>query len=154
MRGLDRSSDGDIVEQAGLAGVLDRRPGELSLAQRQLLAITAAALGPPRVIIADEPTASLDPTTSRRVAELLAQCAAHGATVVAASHDPTLFDTAETILHIRAGTLAFRAQRPGGETLAVVDRGGRIHLPEASAARLGSLAHIEDNGTTITITPT
>lgn len=78
---------GELAERLGLAGVLDRSPEAVSIGQRQRVAIARAVMGDPALILADEPTAALDPPTAREVLSLLLELArARGAGVVMASH--------------------------------------------------------------------
>ena len=60
-----------ITEEVGIRGFLDHKPDELSGGQRQRVAIARALVTRPEVIIADEPTASLDSVTGRTIMELL-----------------------------------------------------------------------------------
>lgn len=66
-----------------------KRPGEMSGGQRQRVAVARAIAKRPDVVIADEPTASLDQENGRQIIELLRQMsAARGVTVLVSSHDP------------------------------------------------------------------
>jgi peptide/nickel transport system ATP-binding protein len=64
-----------------------RLPGELSGGQRQRVAVARALAGDPGLVVADEPTASLDPTVAAGVARALAELAERGVALVFASHD-------------------------------------------------------------------
>jgi putative ABC transport system ATP-binding protein len=67
---------------------LQKRPDELSVGQRQRVAIARALAHQPALVIADEPTAALDPRNADRVMELfLQQVEKRGATLIVASHD-------------------------------------------------------------------
>ncbi|MFT3872901.1 MAG: ABC transporter ATP-binding protein [Nocardioides sp.] len=78
----------ETLALVGLAGLADRRPAEMSGGQRQRVGIARALVGGRRVLLADEPTGSLDSTNSRALFELLAQLAEAGRAVLVASHDP------------------------------------------------------------------
>lgn len=84
----------------------DSRPGELSGGQRQRVAIARAVAGGPALIVADEPTASLDPTIAVVVARMLATVASRGCAVVVASHSANLLEAlADRIFRINDGRL-------------------------------------------------
>ena len=72
----------------GLAGLEQRRPGQLSGGQEQRVAIARALVTGPEVVFADEPTGALDTVTGRHVMDLLAGLVAHsGAALVVVTHD-------------------------------------------------------------------
>lgn len=80
-----------IVSALGIRDVLERRPSALSTGQQQRIAIARAAIGRPVVILADEPTAALDPTNAEAALALLTSVAAsNGAALVIATHDAPL----------------------------------------------------------------
>jgi ABC-type lipoprotein export system ATPase subunit len=79
------------LERVGLADRRHHRPGELSVGQQQRVAVARAIIHEPRVLLADEPTASLDRTTAHQLMELLGQVNRElGATVVMVTHDNEL----------------------------------------------------------------
>ncbi|MGQ0651727.1 MAG: ATP-binding cassette domain-containing protein, partial [Betaproteobacteria bacterium] len=87
-----RPQDDARVDQAlDALGVRDkraRRPAELSQGERQRVAVARAVVNAPKLILADEPTASLDDAAAARAVELLTtQAARHGATLLVATHD-------------------------------------------------------------------
>lgn len=73
-------------------GLLDIRPAQASGGQRQRAALARAMITRPRLILADEPTASLDPVSRAQVVERLHALHTAGATIVVVSHDPVFFD--------------------------------------------------------------
>jgi putative ABC transport system ATP-binding protein len=96
----------DLLDKVGLGDRGGARPAELSGGERQRVAIARALAGRPRLILADEPTGSLDSVASHRVWELLSDaCARSGATVIVASHDATLAEHGDRELHIYDGRL-------------------------------------------------
>lgn len=77
-----------LAERLQIAGQLRKLPAALSVGQRQRVAVARALAHQPTVILADEPTASLDPHTSAEVMELFVDLAAqNGTTLVVASHE-------------------------------------------------------------------
>jgi len=102
----------ELLDGVGLGGRARSRPSELSGGERQRVAIARALAGRPRVILADEPTGSLDSVASQRVWELLADaCQTGGATVIVASHDLTLAEHAGRVLHLLDGRMVPPAQQ-------------------------------------------
>jgi putative ABC transport system ATP-binding protein len=96
----------ELLEGVGLGGRAHARPSELSGGERQRVAIARALAGRPRLILADEPTGSLDSVASQRVWELLSDvCQTRGATVIVASHDLTLAEHAGRVLHLLDGRM-------------------------------------------------
>ncbi len=80
-----------LLEGLGLGGKLARRPEELSQGERQRVAIARALVTEPGLLLADEPTAGLDPDRSTQVMELLESlCEERGLTLLLVTHDPRL----------------------------------------------------------------
>jgi putative ABC transport system ATP-binding protein len=87
----DAGRIGSALAALGVAELARRKPAQLSGGQAQRVALARAVLLQPQVILADEPTASLDDAAAAQAAQLLAQVAAQqGATLVVASHDARL----------------------------------------------------------------
>jgi ABC-2 type transport system ATP-binding protein len=85
----------EVLEQVGLASAADRRVKGYSMGMRQRLAIAAALLGDPEVLILDEPTNGLDPPGIRWMRELIWSQAHRGRAVLVSSH--LLFEVAQSI---------------------------------------------------------
>ena len=78
----------DALGALGVAAKSARRPSELSQGEQQRVAIARAVVNRPKLVLADEPTASLDDASAATVVDLLSeQAARHGATLVVATHD-------------------------------------------------------------------
>jgi len=80
----------EVLAQVGLLDKADDYPSELSAGEQQRLAIARAAATRPQLLLADEPTGSLDPQSSGQVINLLAEINAGDATVIVATHDPAI----------------------------------------------------------------
>jgi cell division transport system ATP-binding protein len=82
----------ETLELVGLAGKGERMPDELSGGEQQRVAVARAFVNRPMILIADEPTGNLDPTTSVGIMKLLDRINRTGTTVVMASHDAGIVD--------------------------------------------------------------
>tara|TARA_B100000768_G_C11268055_1_gene372018 strand:+ start:1463 stop:2146 length:684 start_codon:yes stop_codon:yes gene_type:complete len=76
-----------VLEKVKLNELIDKFPHELSGGEQQRIAIARALLNKPKIILADEPTGNLDPTTSFEVMEVLKKINKNGTTLVIATHD-------------------------------------------------------------------
>ena len=96
-----------ILAELGLADQAAKLPDQLSGGQRQRVAVARALVHRPRLIVADEPTGSLDPDNARGVVELmLAAQRASGATLILVTHEPTVAGKLERAIALRDGRLA------------------------------------------------
>ena len=77
----------DVLEKVGLRSKLHKMPHELSGGEQQRIVIARALLNDPEIILADEPTGNLDPSTSEEIVLLLRDIAASGTAVLMATHD-------------------------------------------------------------------
>jgi len=93
------------LEQVGLSHRADHLPKALSGGQRQRVAIARAIAAKPDVILADEPTGSLDCDTRDEIIQILKQIADEGNTVITITHDISLASSAKRVLTIRNGHL-------------------------------------------------
>jgi putative ABC transport system ATP-binding protein len=95
-----------MLEAVGLADRLDHHPAQLSGGQRQRVAIARALASHPRIILADEPTASLDKQSGRDVVDKIRELAREqGVTVLLVTHDNRILDVADRIIHLEDGRL-------------------------------------------------
>ncbi len=82
---------GALLERLGLSGKSDHRPQALSVGEQQRVALARAVVAEPWLLLADEPTASLDPANAEMALELLASEASRtGASTVIVTHDPAV----------------------------------------------------------------
>ncbi|MCE5318762.1 MAG: ABC transporter ATP-binding protein [Parachlamydia sp.] len=97
----------DALEAVGLWEHRLKRPSQLSGGQKQRVAIARALAKRPEVIIADEPTASLDSTTGREMMEIFKYLVKEkGITVILTTHDQMVLSYADLNFHIQDGRLA------------------------------------------------
>ena len=95
-----------VLEQLGVEGMADRRPGELSGGQHQRVAVARAIVTRPVLLLADEPSANLDSATTRELLEMLRTLnETHGVTIVAATHDPIVMSYARRQVNLRDGRI-------------------------------------------------
>jgi ABC-type lipoprotein export system ATPase subunit len=94
-----------LADSLGIKGLLDELPGRISAGERQRGGILRALVNDPPLILADEPTSSLDHETGLEVVDLLWRCAG-GAALVVCSHDPSMLTRADRVLQLRDGVLS------------------------------------------------
>ena len=90
-----------MLAAVGLAGMGARLPQQLSGGQLQRVAIARALVHRPSLLLADEPTGNLDPTTAAKVMDaLIAQTREHGAALVLVTHSEAASARADRVLHL------------------------------------------------------
>ncbi len=95
-----------LLDHVGIGNKAKLLPRQLSGGQKQRVAIARALVSQPQLVIADEPTASLDSQTGHTVMELLRRLAKEeGCTVLMVSHDPRIMDVADRIAYLEDGVL-------------------------------------------------
>jgi len=96
----------ELLAKVGLGDKLHQLPKQLSGGEKQRVAIARALVGSPQLILADEPTASLDSHSGYLVMELLRQLAKERqTTVLIVTHDPRITDLADRIAYLEDGIL-------------------------------------------------
>jgi putative ABC transport system ATP-binding protein len=96
----------ELLERVGIAEHADKHPSHLSGGQKQRVAIARALVRQPEIILADEPTASLDGATGREVVNLIQRLAKEsGCTIVLVTHDTRIIDIADRLIHLVDGRL-------------------------------------------------
>lgn len=96
----------EMLEMVGLADKGHRLPHELSGGEQQRVAIARAYVNRPRILLADEPTGNLDPSTSAGILDLLTRINEEGTTVIMATHDQVNVDRLRRrVIELRHGVL-------------------------------------------------
>ena len=96
----------EVIATLGLKEKVRKFPSELSGGEQQRVAIARSVLAKPRLIIADEPTGTLDKKTGEGVLELLTTCAAKfGQTLIVVTHDPEIARKADVVICIEDGLI-------------------------------------------------
>jgi ABC-2 type transport system ATP-binding protein len=146
--GIPHSRVEEALEMVELSGAANRRVKGYSLGMRQRLALAAALLGEPRILILDEPANGLDPQGMRWLRDLLRDQAAAGRTVLVSSHLLSeVAQTAEQLVVIRDGRLVAEASLDEFTTGPASQMRVRASDPESLAAALRSRgAGIERDG--------
>ncbi|WP_210414800.1 ABC transporter ATP-binding protein [Microlunatus elymi] len=102
------------LRMIGLAGMENRRPGELSGGQAQRVAIARALVAEPAVVFADEPTGALDQQTGQEVMDVLVGSTARvGAALVVVTHDPGVARHCDRTIVMRDGRIVAEHHAPG-----------------------------------------
>lgn len=96
-----------ILDDVGLSGKHDRRPGELSGGQQQRVAVARAIVSDPAIVLADEPTANLDSETGNGLLEMMREMnEKKKVTFIFSTHDNMVMEYARRLVHIRDGRVA------------------------------------------------
>ena len=101
-----------LLERLGVAHLAGKRPPQLSGGERQRVAIARALINGPRLLLADEPTGSVDQDAAGRILDLLAETNAAGQTILLVTHDPAVAARARRVLELRDGRILQEAAAP------------------------------------------
>jgi ABC-type lipoprotein export system ATPase subunit len=135
----------ELLEAVGMADRLDHRPDALSGGEQQRVAIAIALANGPGLLLADEPTGSVDSQTAGAIVDLFRSLAhRYGVTLVIVTHDATIAKHVDRAVAIYDGRTSFeRVRRTAGdlvvghEEYVIVDKAGRLQLPPELFERLG-----------------
>ena len=110
LAGLDQRGQEEraqtLLDRVGLAERMHHKPCELSVGQQQRVALARMLANDPAVILADEPTGTLDPETGQHVIRFFEDVNREGRTVVMVTHDPRAAERARRTLHLADGVIA------------------------------------------------
>jgi cobalt/nickel transport system ATP-binding protein len=102
--GLDKGATerrfDELVEIIGLKDLLDRSPHQLSIGEKRKVAIASTLIIDPEVLILDEPTAGLDPLTTRHIMDLLLRANDEGKTIITTTHDLHIVEELSDVVHV------------------------------------------------------
>jgi ABC-type lipoprotein export system ATPase subunit len=135
----------DLLDAVGMADRAGHRSEELSGGEQQRVAIAVALSNGPGLLLADEPTGSVDSQTAAAIVDLFRSLAhRYGVTVVIVSHDPGIAEHVDRTVAIYDGRTSFERVRRVGADMVVghdeyvmVDKVGRMQLPPQLVERLG-----------------
>jgi ABC-type lipoprotein export system ATPase subunit len=116
----DRERAESLLEAVGLADRFHHKPSALSIGQQQRVAVARALANQPQVLLADEPTASIDPAHQRQVIDLLRNtCRDQGVAILIVTHDPNVAEQFPRRLRLEDFNMAAAVHQPasagGGE---------------------------------------
>jgi putative ABC transport system ATP-binding protein len=118
----------ELLAAVGLADRADTLPARLSGGEQQRVAIARALVGRPTLLLADEPTGNLDPTTSAEILDLLLGLRdEYGMTIVVATHERQVAARCDRMVRLRAGRVVDELDLTGG------------HPPESTLERINTL---------------
>ena len=137
-RAANRATALGLLERVGLAERAGSRPDSLSGGEQQRVAVCAALVHRPRLLLADEPAGELDEENAETVYRLLGELVRDArASAVVVSHDPAVESIADRLVRIRDGRVVEESV-PGASSRLVVGRGGWVRIPEPLLRGLGS----------------
>ena len=109
IRGVSRTTATEKAKEmlslVGLENHSHHKPNELSGGQQQRVAIARALITNPAILLADEPTGALDSATGKEILELFKELNQRGNTIIQITHDITVAQVADRILHLKDGVL-------------------------------------------------
>ena len=108
----------DVLKAVGLEGLGQRLPQQLSGGQLQRVAIARALVHSPPLLLADEPTGNLDPSTAQHLMDvLLAQTREQGTALILVTHSAEAAKRADRVLRLTASGMQQEPVQPGSRTL-------------------------------------
>ena len=141
----------ELLELVGLSGRKKNKLTELSSGEQQRVATAIALINKPKLLLADEPTGSVDTKTAENILKMFVNLRdLLGVTIVVVSHDPNIAKYVDRVVAIRDGKTSSEILRANQITamanlasfeeehleLAVVDRSGRVQIPSDYLAKI------------------
>ena len=141
-----------ILEMLGLKDRRKSLPSQLSGGQQQRVAIARALANRPTILLADEPTGSVDPKTGRFILDVFRELNRRGLTIVIVTHDRALAKSVNRVVAIRDGktssefitraaydldAIGSLSDQEEQEEFAVLDRAGRVQIPRELLDAIG-----------------
>ena len=150
----DRRWAAELLQVVGLGDRMRHLPGQLSGGQQQRVAVAIGLANRPRLLLADEPTGSLDSRSAGQVLEVFRTVrGTYGVTIIMVTHDQKMAREVDRFVQIRDGKVATETVRraPGAVTAwddgtethdeyAVLDSAGRLQIPADYLKKLGITA--------------
>ncbi|SEA46295.1 putative ABC transport system ATP-binding protein [Porphyromonadaceae bacterium NLAE-zl-C104] len=102
------------LDRMGLKDWAHHMPNELSGGQKQRVAIARALISDPKIILADEPTGALDSKTTVEVMEVLTNLNREGITTIIVTHEPSVADATNRIIHLKDGMIEYETRKDNG----------------------------------------
>ena len=100
-----------LLERVGMSHRKEHLPDALSGGERQRVALARAVINRPKLILADEPTGSLDSTSGERVLDLIEQLSVElGTAVLLVTHDPNSTRICDRVVHMQDGCVLDSAE--------------------------------------------
>lgn len=96
----------ELLQMVGLGDKMNHHPNELSIGEQQRVAIARALVRRPSILLADEPTGSLDRNNTNKILEILKSLhREHNQTIIMVTHDPAVAEQGDRILHLVDGRI-------------------------------------------------
>lgn len=128
----------ELLDAVGLKDQAHKHMAQLSGGQQQRIAIAVALANQPEILLADEPTGSLDRRTAAQVMELICELKErYGLTVLLVTHDMEIAAYADRVLTLRDGALGQDIAHADDQA-PTLDPAGNVHLPQAAQSVLNS----------------
>jgi len=110
-----RAAREELLAELRLEGKADNTPGDLSGGEQQRVALARALVNQPTLLLADEPTGSLDSKATREVMRLLTRCHRRGQTILLVTHDARVASSADRVISVFDGEIADDVTPDGSE---------------------------------------
>ncbi len=103
----------DLLNRVGLGDRLHHKPSAMSVGQQQRVAVARALANRPRLLLADEPTANIDPTNQQKIIDLLRDvCTEENVAMLMVTHSPTVAEQFSRVERLESINVAWRESAP------------------------------------------